>query len=181
MKRHFPTLLLLLFLEAAPPAPAQSDMIIKQRARDLQNANNAQEGAPPAASPGTPPPAVPAAPPLSPAEQEIKRNVEKLGTDLAAIKSGAEVSADQKQTLQNDLDTLARGSVRPSAEALGKLIDDLFFRRTVRREHHPAQEQGKLAKALDVVVNSSMTTPSTKGANVRGGRGNPGLKIQRRG
>jgi hypothetical protein len=161
MKRLIPAILTLLIIQAAFTAPAQSDMIIKQRAKNLANAGanagNDQEGSPPAGAPAAPPPA-PAAPPLSPAEQEIKRNVDKLEADLTAIKSGVDVSEDQKQTLHNDLQTVARGSVKPSDAALSKLTDDISA--ALSATNISVRERGQLAQAVNVVVNSSMTTPA---------------------
>jgi septal ring factor EnvC (AmiA/AmiB activator) len=157
MKRFISTFLALLIIQAGSTALAQSDMIIKQRAKNLANANNAEQEAPPAGFPA-PPPAAPPAPPPSPAEQEIKRNLDKLEADLTAIKSGVDVSDDQKQTLQGDLDTLARGSVKPSKDSLSKLTDDLAS--ALSATNASPRERGQLAQAVNVVVNSSMTTPS---------------------
>jgi hypothetical protein len=157
MKRLIPALLVLSIIQAGFTALAQSDVIIKQRARNLGNAGNAQQEAPPSGAPGAPP-AAPPAPPLSPAEQEIKRNVDKLETDLIAIKAGADVSDDQKQTLHGDLDTLARASVKPSKAALAKLTDDLAA--ALSATNTSPRERGQLAQAVNVVVNSSMTTPA---------------------
>jgi hypothetical protein len=161
MKRLIPAFLALLIIQDAFTALAQSDMIIKQRAKNLANAGasagNDQEGAPPAGASAAPPPA-PAAPPLSPAEQEIKRNVDKLEADLTAIKSGVDVSVDQKQILQTDLETLARGSVKPSPAALSKLTDDIST--VLSATNISLRERGQLAQAVNVVVNSSMTTPA---------------------
>ena len=157
MKRLIPALLALSIIQAGSTALAQSDMIIKQRAKNLANANNAEQGAPPTSSPATPP-AAPPAPPPSPAEQEIKRNLDKLETDLVAIKSGVDVSDDQKQTLRDDLDTLARASVKPSKTALSKLTDDISA--ALSATNTSPRERGQLAQAVNVVVNSSMTTPA---------------------
>ncbi len=157
MKRLLSTLLALALIQAGSTARAQSDLIIKQRAKNLANANNAAQGAPPANSPGAPP-AAPAAPPPSPAEQEMKRNLDKLEADLVAIKAGADVPADQKQTLQSDLETLVRGSVKPSNTALSKLTDDLSS--ALSATNTSSRERGQLAQAVNVVVNSSMTTPA---------------------
>jgi hypothetical protein len=156
MKRFIPALLALSIIQAGFTARAQSDLIIKQRAKNLANANNAEQGAPPAGPPVAPPSAPPAPPP-SPAEQEIKRNVDKLEADLTAIKSGVDVSDDQKQTLRDDLDTLARASVKPSKASLSKLTDDISA--ALSATNTSPRERGQLAQAVNVVVNSSMTTP----------------------
>ena len=156
MKRLVSALLALSIIQTGSTALAQSDMIIKQRAKNLANANNAEQGALPASAPSAPP-AAPAAPP-SPAEQEIKRNLDKLETDLAAIKSGVDVSDDQKQTLRDDLNTLARASVKPSKDSLSKLTDDISA--ALSATNATPRERGQLAQAVNVIVNSSMTTPA---------------------
>jgi hypothetical protein len=155
MKALVSFLVALTVLLAGIEARAQSDMIIKQRAKDLANQNNAQQGVPP---PGTPPPpAAPAAPPPSPAEQEMQQHLDKFQAALADIKSGAEVSADQKQTLQNDLTTLVRGSVRPSEASLSKLTDSLIT--ALSAPNVTMHERGQLAQGINAVVNSSMIGP----------------------
>ena len=157
MKRLISAFLALSIIQTGFTARAQSDMIIKQRAKNLANANNAEQGAPPA-SPPVAPPSAPPTPPPSPAEQEIKRNVDKLEADLTAIKSGVDTPDDQKQTLLTDLDTLARGSVKPSKDSLSKLTDDIST--ALSATNISSNERGQLAQAVNVVVNSSMTTPA---------------------
>jgi hypothetical protein len=139
---------------------AQSDLIIKQRAKNLQNTVNPPPGtaapaapAPPSASPPTPPPP----PPVStPVDAQLKENLGKLATDFAAIKSGAAVTDELRQTLEADFATLARGSVRPSQAVLTKLADDLCA--ALGSTNVPPREQGQLAQAVNVVVNSSLVT-----------------------
>lgn len=150
MKRTLPVFLALLAM-AAPAARAQSDMIIKQRAKDLRDANNAQQGVPPPAAPGAPQPPPPT---LSPAEQEAKRNLDKFEADLNTFKPGVEVSADQKQTLQTDLFALAHGSVKPSTNSLSKLADDLCA--ALSADNTAIHQSSQLARAVNVIVNSSM-------------------------
>lgn len=155
MKASVSTFLALTILLAGFAARAQSDMIIKQRAKNLANANNAEQGVPP---PGTPPPpAPPPAPPPSPAEQEMKQHMDKLEADLAGIKSGVEVSADQKQAVQADLAALVRGSVRPSDASLSKLTDSLVA--ALSAPNVIVRERSQLTQGINAVVNSSMIGP----------------------
>ena len=144
-------------------ARGQSDMIIKQRAKDLRDANNQQQGASPptAAAPASPPPAAaPTTPPpaASPADLEAKQNLEKLEGHLAAINPGATDLAELKPTLETDLAALARGSVRPSQVALGKLADDLAAAFSEMKT--PPRQSTELAQAVSLVVNSSMVSPA---------------------
>jgi len=142
---------------------AQSDMIIKQRAKDLRNANDAQVRAQdgrdtPAPANQAPVPApAPPPPPPSQAEIELKQNLDKLQTDLVAIKPGAPAGDEVKQMLQVDFLTLVKGSVRPSTNSLNKLAEDLAA--ALSGASSP-REQGQLAQAINAVVNSSMSTPA---------------------
>ena len=142
---------------------AQSDMIIKQRAKDLRNANDAQVRAQdgrdtPAPANQAPVPApAPPPPPPSQAEIELKQNLDKLQTDLVAIKPGAPAGDEVKQMLQVDFLTLVKGSVRPSTNNLNKLAEDLAA--ALSGASSP-REQGQLAQAINAVVNSSMSTPA---------------------
>jgi hypothetical protein len=157
MKRSFLSFVAVLTVFSAASVLAQSDMIILQKAKNLRDANNAQQGVPPSSAPATPPPPPPADSTPSPVQQEIKRNLDKVALDLAAIKSGTAVPGDQKQSLQNDLLALSCGSVKPSKDALSKLAEDLS---SALSGNSPASgEHGRLAAALSVILNSSMTTP----------------------
>src|SRR3954466_10186621 len=80
---------------------AQAQMI-KERAKQQREANNQRQGLP--GTPAfTPLPAAPQAPAgaraIDPAQQQV---IDKLQTDLTAIKAGAPVTPEQKQELQND-------------------------------------------------------------------------------
>jgi len=154
--------MLALAMAGAFTARAQSDMIIKQRAKDLRNANDAQVRAQdgtgqPAA---TPPPAAPAPapatppPPPSQVDNELKQNLDKLQTDLVSVGSSTS-SSDAKAALQTDFGTLAKGSVRPSTTNLNKLADDLTTALSIAGS---TREQGQLAQAINVIVNSSMVS-----------------------
>lgn len=156
MKRLILALTLLLAMVSAITVVAQSDMIILQKAKNLRDANNAQQGVPPAASPSTPTPAAPGDSTLSPVQQEIKRGLDKVATDLASFNSGTTASVDQKQSLQRDLLALSRGSIKPSKDNLAKLAEDLS---SALSSSSASGEHGKLAAALGVILNSSMTTP----------------------
>ena len=112
------TALLAVMVFLAISAFGQADVMIKQRAKDLSNQNNARQGLPPAypsqARPAAAPAPAPATPPSLP----------QLKADLAAIKAGAPVTADLKQKLTNDILTGAQGN-KPSAASANKLADDL--------------------------------------------------------
>ena len=149
MKRIVPALSLLLLLGNLT-ARAQSDMIIKQRARALQNGNNGQQAAPP---PATTAPAAPTTPP--PAQgmsTDQKLLVDKLEADLTAIKPGSTNTAELKQTLTNDFSALVRSGTKPTAASLAKLAADLSA--ALSAGGVSGRDLGQLAKAINVVMNS---------------------------
>jgi hypothetical protein len=93
-----------------------SDVMIRQRARDLANQNNARQGVAPPAQPARPAPApVPQGPPPS---------LPQLKVDLAAIKAGATVTPELTQKLATDIMNGAQ-STKPSQAAANKLAEDL--------------------------------------------------------
>ena len=151
------SLFALLLLAGSFPASAQSDMIIKQRAKQIRDANNAQQGVPPPAPPQSAPAPTPSTPGtntgISPEQQ---RNLDRLAANLAAIKAGVPVTAEQKEALHYDLLRLSKANIKPSTESLAKLIEDLSAGFS-----HPnvtVREQGQLAKAINVVVNAASVT-----------------------
>lgn len=157
MKR-IASLLSLMFLLGHVTAHAQSDLIIKQRAKGIRDANNAQQGVPPPAAPA-PAPAAPAVPP-PPAgmSAEQKALVDKLEADLTAIKPGATNLTDHKQTLTQDFSTLVKGGIKPSPTSLTKLAADLSA--ALSGNGVSGREQGQLAKAINVVMNSGNVSPA---------------------
>src|SRR4051794_27559743 len=91
--------------------------VAKQKARNFKDQHNASQGVPPAQPP---PPAAPAQPvPAAPSgpqgiSQAQQQNIDKLQTDLTAIKAGSEVTSEQKEVLASDCATLAKGTTKPS-------------------------------------------------------------------
>lgn len=163
MKRLRVLFMIVLAVAGAPHARGQSDVIIKQRAKALRDANDAQVRAqdgrdtpPPANPPAAPAPAPAPASPPSQVDLDLKQNLEKLQTDLSNLKPGSQAGDDLKKTLQADFATLAKGSVRPSATNLDKLATDLA--EALSAPDVSARELGQLAQAVNVVVNSSMVT-----------------------
>ena len=136
---------------------AQSDMIIKQRAKNLQNTANQQPGdAAPAAPapPSTPAPAAPPPPVVSAVSAQLKENLNTLAADLTTMKSSAVLTNEMKQSLEADFVTLAVGSVRPSAASLTNLADDLCA--ALSGQNLSSSDRGQLAQAINGVVNSSL-------------------------
>src|SRR5262245_28646761 len=94
--------------------PQGADVMIRQRARDIANQNNARQGVPPPSQPA----------PANPAPQAPPPSLPQLKADLAAIKAGATVSPELKQKLATDILNGAQ-STKPSQAAANKLAEDL--------------------------------------------------------
>jgi hypothetical protein len=92
-----------------------ADIMARERAKGLANQNNARHGVAPPSQSATPSAApAPAPPPAS---------LPQLRTDLANIKAGATVTADQKQKVAADIANGAQ--TKPPQAAANKLADDL--------------------------------------------------------
>jgi hypothetical protein len=153
MKLLSATLLALALLAGAQTSQAQSDIIAKQRARNIRDANNLET---PVTPPSTGAPNVPA-PPSPGISPEQQQNINKLGTDFGVFQAGATATDAQKTQLQTDLMTLAKGSVRPSKESLKKLVDDLAA--ALAGKDAALKQPAQLAANLNVVVNSANLSP----------------------
>jgi hypothetical protein len=150
MKRILPLFSLMLLLGSLT-ARAQSDMIIKQRARALQNGNNAQPAAPPPAAPAPAAPTVPPPPQGMSADQKVL--VDKLEADLTAIKPGSTNTVELKQALTNDFSALIKSGTKPTPASLTKLAADLSA--ALSAGGVSGRDLGQLAKAINVVMNSA--------------------------
>ncbi len=127
---------------------AGPDVIIRERAKQLRDENNARQGVPPAPRPPSPPAGGPAAP----APPAISTTLVKFQTDLAGIKPGTTASAEQKQALAKSLRDAA-GSGKPSEQTTAKLVDDLT--EACSTKTLPAASRARLATELDAVLNPS--------------------------
>jgi hypothetical protein len=131
--------------------------IIKGKAKDFRDQNNANQGvpppprpAPPGATPTQPVPVIPSGPQgISQAQQQ---NIDKLQSDLTAIKAGSEVTQEQKQGLTADCTVLAKGAIKPAKSSLTKLANDLA--NALADKNVSAKDQAQLAKSINIVVNS---------------------------
>lgn len=132
-------------------------VIIKQRAKELNNQNNVRQGiATPAPAVPTGEPAAPGAParPLTPQEVALGR----IQSDLTAMKPDAPVSTQQRQQLAKDLLAAVQGEAKPSPTAASKLAqqlsgvlgDKLFATVTIKR----------LVQDLNTVLSPSKVAPS---------------------
>jgi hypothetical protein len=106
--------------------------IVKQRARELSEQNNARQDI----TPNTPSaPARPAAPPAQPAgppqpmvaSPEVLRqyDINNLKNDVAAMEPGTEVKQEQSDRFTQHLKIAARGAVKPSDKTIAQLSRNL--------------------------------------------------------
>ena len=135
------TCLFLLFIVSAFSQGA--DVMIRQRARDLANQNNARQGVPPPGQPSQPAAAAPQAPPPS---------LPQLKADLAGIKAGTTVTPELKQKLATDIMNGAQ-STKPAQAAANKLAEDLA--NAFSAKPLPSANLGRLVQQIDALINPS--------------------------
>ena len=145
----------------AASANAGPEQIIKQRAKDLRDQNNARQGVPP---PNTPPPRPPApqapqSPAPSPAVTAQQQAITKLKTDFAAFKSGSEITTEQKQNLAKDLSAATQGAAKLSQASVAKLANDLSA--ALSGKTLATADQTKLATGLAAILNGA-NLPATQ-------------------
>ena len=123
---------------------AGSEAILKQKAKDLANPNNAPTGmgrpAPPATAPA---PAAPAGPTLTPA-------LVRFQSDLGTLQAGSVASAEQQQKLVQELRNGAL-SAKPSAAASTKLVKDVT--EAFAEKPLSAENRARFAQELDAILN----------------------------
>lgn len=105
----------------AGSAFAGPDVIIKQRALELRDQNNVQQGVTPPSQP--PPPAT--SPGTSASPTPIQQSIAKLRADLTAIKANSPATAQQKQQIAADLIAAAQGANKPSQPTAASLANSL--------------------------------------------------------
>lgn len=85
--------------------------------------------------------------------EQQQKNVQKLQSDLQAIKQGSQVTSEQKLALKNDLLAMADGATKPDAALVQQLATDLSA--ALADGNVSNQEKAKLAKDLDAVMDSA--------------------------
>jgi hypothetical protein len=136
---------------------AQSDVIIKQRALEIRNQNNVQQGV---AAPSQPAqPSQPAAPAASSAPSPLlQQNLAKVRADLAVFKPNSPVTPQQKLQLKNDLLASAQGASKPSPAAISVLADSLSAAFT--QTTFPDKDRDRLVSRLAAVLNPARIQPA---------------------
>ena len=138
----------------AGSAVAGPDVIIRERAKQLRDENNARQGV----TPATAPPAAPAKPgaPAAAAATVLtpqQANLVRLQTDLAGFKTNTTASAEQIQRLANDLSAVAQGPNKPSSQAASRLAGNLAM--ALAQKALTAGERSRLLQDLNALLNST--------------------------
>jgi hypothetical protein len=166
------TILLLLWLGLMTAPLYGQAHIVKQRARELSEQNNARQGItppPPAGSPARP---VPTAPPQSGPPQpmvaspEVLRqyDLNTLKGDIAGIKPGATVGIEQTEKLKRNLTTASRGVSKPSEKMLGQLSEQLGA--ALIQANLTAANHAQLAEDLIALLNCGGVPTAQAQANI---------------
>jgi hypothetical protein len=124
---------------------ADAYTVAKQRAKEVVNQNNVRQGV-------APPTQNPSAPNTAPAPPALPLGLSRLEADLAAIKAGDTVTAEQKQKLAQDIIDGA-DSNKPSADAAKALADELVAAFTQKPLASPIL--ARFVMELDAVLNPS--------------------------
>jgi hypothetical protein len=127
---------------------AGPEQIIKQRAKDLRDQNNARQGVQPTAPAPVQPqrPASPAPATPSPAQQSLMRFQASLGE----IKAGAVLDEALKQKLARELSGAAQYK-KPSAANLDRFVTALF--NALAAKPLSATSRTRLVQDIDAVLN----------------------------
>ena len=140
---------------------AQADMI-KERAKQQRDINNQQQGIAPAApttqpGPGTyPAPGSASATPPAGMSQAQQALVDRLETDLKALKPGVAATGQNKLGLQTDIESLAKGANKASKTNTAKLAADLAD--ALADKAVTAKDLGQLSKFINIVMNCAASS-----------------------
>ena len=139
----------------AASAFAQSDVIIKQRAKEIRDQNNVRQGVTPPAAPAQP--ARPAAA-TSSSPTPVQQSLAKVRADLTAIKLNSTVTPEQKQQLAKDLLATAQGANKPSSAKVATLADELSA--AVAQKPLSDTDRNRLLTDLAAVLNPANIQPA---------------------
>jgi hypothetical protein len=148
-------------LSAQDVGGAQADMV-KARAKQQRDINNQQQGIAPLApttqpGPGSyPAPGSPSTPQagINPVQQAL---IDRLETDLTAVKPGTTPTDLNKTGLQKDIDSLAKGANKPTPALTAKLAADLAD--ALADKAVTAKDLAQLAKDVNIIVNCAPISP----------------------
>ena len=138
----------------AATAFAQSDVIIKQHAKEIRDQNNVRQGVTPPSTPAQP--ASPSAGTASPTP--VQQSVAKVRADLTAIQPNSQVTAQQKQQLAKDLLATAQGANKPSSATIAALAEELSS--ALVQKPLSDKDRNRLLTDLAAVLNPANIQPT---------------------
>jgi hypothetical protein len=135
---------------AAANLLAGPETLVKQKAKNVRDQNNASQGVSSAPS-STPPPASPtAAKPTPPAKPNP---VTKIKNDIAAWQHEKAVSAEARKTFNQDVLGAVRGSKSPTSSTIDRFTGKLAT--AAAGKTIGAAELSRLAQNINLAVNSA--------------------------
>lgn len=138
--------LLSLLLLAGSAFGQGSQVIIRERAKELRDQNNVRQGVAPPTQPAQPPTANgPVAPQPSPA-------VLKLKSDLSAVTANSQVTATQKEKIAQDLLAVAQ-TAKPSLSSATRLAEKVSA--AFAEKPLSATSLARFVQELDAILNPS--------------------------
>jgi len=142
-------------------AATGSENIIKQRAKDLRDQNNAQQGVPPRGQPvttGVPAYSTPATAAPKPASvQPANPALPKLQSSLETVKRDTPVTDPLKSQVMADLLAVAQGR-KPSEATTRKLAQELLS--ALVEKPLESKRLSRVVQNLGVVLNAGKATPA---------------------
>jgi hypothetical protein len=124
-----------------------AENLVKERAKNVRDQNNARQGIPGTPPPATPPPAAAKPAPAKPTPAT------KIKSNLMNWQAGKTISAESKKSFSSDLLAAARGSRKPSSTTLGKFTDSLA---TALAGKKPGpSELSRLVENINLSLNSA--------------------------
>jgi hypothetical protein len=138
----------------AAAALAQSDVIIKQHAKEIRDQNNVRQGVAPPSTPAQP--AAPSTTTASPTP--VQQSLGKVRADLTAIQPNSQVTAQQKQQLAKDLLATAQGANKPSSATVTALAEELSA--ALAQKPLPEKDRNRLLTDLAAVLNPGNIQPA---------------------
>jgi hypothetical protein len=141
--------LAILTLCVAANLQAGPETLVKEKAKNVRDQNNASQGVQPA-SPSTPPASPAVAKPSTPAKPTP---VAKIKNDIAAWQREKTVSAEAKKTFNQDVLAAVRGSKSPTTSSVDQFTGKLTT--AVAGKTIGATELSRLAQNINLAVNSA--------------------------
>jgi len=147
-----------LLLMAANALGAGSENIIKQRAKDLRDQNNARQGVPPPSQPVTPAySSAPASATRPVSAQPANPALPKLQATLESVKRDSTITDQLKSQVSTDLLAVAQGR-KPSEATTGKLAQELLT--ALAEKPLESKRLSRVVQNLGVVLNAGKSTPA---------------------